>query len=248
MASGKKADARDPSDFRDPADVGKLEPGLDGPYRRARERHFSASQRWVTSFRNLRGAAVSVKSPTPATQRGKQTQPRTHPEFDAIPIEEHGQMRQPARPDRIDTWVDRVGRDPSEGQDQVLFPKRRQRQQRFQVPTDGPPFALMGTRMGNLAVLDRARVEEERRARVGNLEPRPLRQLFDQPQEGHLVRLQTGFVIVGSDAVDPDGAAREQREDESVSEAGVAFEREHARRVAGSTRSGFGHVSFGSLA
>lgn len=98
-------------------------------------------------------------------------------------------MGQPARPDRIDTRVDRVGRDPSEGQHQVLFPKRRQRQQRFQIPPDGPPFALMGTGVSDVTVLDRARVEEERSARVGNLEPRTLRQLFDQPQERHLVRL-----------------------------------------------------------
>lgn len=50
----RKGDARDPSDFGDPADVGKLEPGLDGPHGWARERDFSASQWRVTSFRNLR--------------------------------------------------------------------------------------------------------------------------------------------------------------------------------------------------
>lgn len=135
-------------------------------------------------------------------------------------------MRQPARPDRVDTRVESVRRDASQRQDEVLLPERCDRQQRFQVPPDA---ALVRTLVRHVAVLDGARVEQERRSRVRDLQPRPLRQLFDQAEVRHFVRSQSGLVIVGTDPVDSDRFPRQEREDEPVSESGVTREGQDSR-------------------
>lgn len=135
-------------------------------------------------------------------------------------------MRQPARPNRVDARIKAVRRDAPEGQDEVLLPERSDREQRLEVPAHA---AFVRTLVRDLAVLDRARMEEERGSGVGDLEPRPLGELLDEAEVGHLVRSEAGLVVVGADAVDADGLAGEEREDETMAEARVAGKGQDAR-------------------
>lgn len=49
----RRRDSRNPANLAHSSDVGEIEPTLDSPHRRTRERHFSSPQRRMTSFRDL---------------------------------------------------------------------------------------------------------------------------------------------------------------------------------------------------
>lgn len=151
---------------------------------------------------------------------------QTHPQLDALLVEEHGEVRQPARPDHIHARVPPIRRDAPQRQTEILLPKWRDRQQRFEEP---PYASFERTLVGDLAVLDRAGVEEDACAGIADLDPRTLGEFLHQAEEGDLVDSQAGVVVVWPDPVYPYWSAREEGEDEAVPESGVACEVEYAR-------------------
>lgn len=160
-------------------------------------------------------------------EREERARSRTHPQLDAVLVEKHGEVGQSARSYDVDARVPRVCRDAPQRQGEVLLAKGRDREQGFEEPAYA---ALDGALVRDVAVLDRARVEEDARPSVRDLYARALGELLDEAEERDLVGAQARVVVVGADAVDANWPAREEREDEAVTEAGVPCKVEHARR------------------
>lgn len=135
-------------------------------------------------------------------------------------------MGETAGTDGVYARVAAVGGDASEGEVEVLLAKGREGEEGFEEPTDA---AFVRAGMVDSAALDGTGMEEEGSAGVGDLEAGTLGELLDEAEERDLVGLEAGLVLVGANAVDADGAAGEEGEDEAMAEVGLAGEGEHSR-------------------